>query len=117
ANGVTYTTEDTSESVIFLNNTTLQPGGYKDGAVEGILAHEMGHALGLHHSKDPASVMTYENHDWGPAPSHLSQDDKDGIVYLYPQESPLLGLIGGCDAIASTSTKEFSYIDLIWSLL
>ena len=99
SSGVAYTTESTGQSVIFLNDTTFQPGGYSNGAVEGVLAHEVGHALGLHHTKDNASVMTYETHDWSIRPKYLSQDDKDGIVYLYPQESKALGLLGSCNVV------------------
>lgn len=87
-------------AVITLNSNSFPPGNYSFEALVGVLAHELGHAAGLNHSGDPASVMTYENHDWGPAPRYLSQDDKDGVTYLYGNEATLGGFLGGCSAIA-----------------
>ncbi|HMN69846.1 MAG TPA: matrixin family metalloprotease [Bdellovibrionales bacterium] len=104
ANGVTYPIESRGGAVIVLNSNVFVPGGYLSDGLLGVLSHEMGHAVGLNHSGDPASVMTYESHDWGPAATHLAQDDKDGVVYLYPREAQLGGLLGGCQALAGPLT-------------
>ncbi len=48
-----------------------------------ILAHEVGHALGLGHSPVKDSLMFFQSI---PTRRSLGQDDLDGITYLYPQE-------------------------------
>ncbi len=67
----------------------------------GTVVHEFGHAVGLTHSKDPASVMTYESNGWNYKPSYLAQDDVDGVVYLYPNDKQLGGLMGSCNSYAA----------------
>ncbi len=110
ANGITFNSEENGSAAIALNANTLVPGGYLPGAIESTLVHEMGHALGLHHSDDPASVMTYRNHDWF-LPSSLSEDDKDGVRYLYPTDPNLL-LFGGCSALAGTPNHNQPFLSL-----
>ena len=48
-----------------------------------VLAHELGHALGLGHSPVKDSLMFFQSI---PSRRSLGQDDLDGITYLYPQE-------------------------------
>jgi hypothetical protein len=91
---------------IQLNADQLVPGGYTADGLSNLIIHEMGHGVGLSHSKDPASVMTYEDNDWGARPASLSHDDIDGVIYLYPYEKEALGLFGGCSVIASEGTKR-----------
>jgi hypothetical protein len=74
----------------------------------------MGHALGLAHSADAASVMTYESHQWGPAAKFLSQDDKLGVTYLYPRKGLAGGILGGCTSDARTLNEK---TDLAWPAL
>ena len=57
-----------------------------------IIAHEVGHALGLGHSEENASLMFFsatskEN-------LNLHQDDIDGLSYLYPRSEPSDGVLG-----------------------
>ncbi len=57
--------------------------GYDHTKLLIIMAHEIGHILGLGHSEDPSALMYYnaslkEN-------LSLAQDDIDGISYLYPR--------------------------------
>lgn len=98
--GVAVPDPDTGSATVTLNASTFVPGGYYPEGLLGVLSHELGHAVGLDHSADPASIMTYEDNEWGAMPKFLSQDDKNGVVYLYPNKSNLGGLLGGCSAVA-----------------
>ena len=78
-------------------------------AFEGTVVHEFGHAVGLTHSKDQASVMTYEPNGWNYKPSFLSQDDVDGVVYLYPnKDKELGGLLASCNSYSADGTTPSS---------
>lgn len=103
--GVTYPDSVRGSAVIILNSMHYNGTDFNPDSLIGTLSHELGHAVGLSHSGDPASIMTYESHEWGPAAKFLSQDDKDGVVYLYGNEPQLGGLMGGCQAIAAGQTK------------
>lgn len=48
-----------------------------------VIAHEIGHVLGLGHTKDIANLMYFDASER--AKLSLSQDDMDGIAYLYPR--------------------------------
>jgi Matrixin len=66
-----------------------------------ILAHEIGHALGLGHSSVSDSLMYFRSI---PTRRSLGWDDIDGITYLYPTEQPFSGCgsIQGPDAGSGT---------------
>ncbi len=64
-----------------------------------ILAHEIGHILGLGHSADTNALMYYSVTPDKVAA--LAQDDVDGITYLYPREEPTGGKAFGCGSLAS----------------
>jgi hypothetical protein len=80
---------------------------------EATVIHEFGHTVGLGHSKDPASVMTYEPNGWNNNPAYLSQDDVDGVVYLYPNKEKVLGgLLASCDSYAADGGPSEGQISL-----
>ena len=56
---------------------------YNQTSLKMILAHEIGHVLGLGHSQDSSALMYYSGN--GKTNLTLAQDDIDGISYLYPR--------------------------------
>lgn len=90
-------------------NEDVFTGSYNEDLFIGTVIHEVGHGLGLFHSNDPASVMTYAPHGWVDRPKYISQDDIDGVIYLYPNKSQLGGLLGSCSSFASSKTNDFNF--------
>lgn len=63
--------------------------GYDLNKLSVVMAHEIGHVLGLGHSADPAALM-YFSAGYKQNLS-LSDDDADGIAYLYGRDEALGG--------------------------
>ena len=61
-----------------------------------ILAHELGHLLGLGHSANQKALMYYSLNDKTSA--QITSDDRDGITYLYPRNE-FQGGVFGCAAV------------------
>ncbi len=104
---------------VTMNSNVYNTGsGYRKASFIGTMGHEIGHGVGLYHSNDPASIMTYANHAWVDLPTYISQDDVDGVVYLYPNESAVGGLLGSCSSFASDSQTPTHYpLDLLIGFL
>lgn len=74
-------------AVLLLNDTlTNTIDGKSKDEVVALLAHELGHAIGLGHSPVRDSLMYYLSI---PTRRNLGWDDIDGVTYLYPKEQPV----------------------------
>lgn len=88
-------------AVILINNTSNAFSMLTRNEQISVIAHEIGHAIGLGHSKDDASLMYYRTVDHR---QRLGQDDIDGVSYLYPVKADACGLLGSID---ETKTPPF----------
>jgi hypothetical protein len=90
--------------VIYLNAQTSKKASidkFDSTTVELVLAHELGHILGLGHSSETSSLMYFDLTE----KKHLalSQDDMDGMAYLYPRQELLgKGVPLGCGTMKTS---------------
>lgn len=105
-------------AVILVNNSagsTAFANLSKDDRI-GVIAHEIGHAIGLGHSDVKASLMYYRTVDQR---SSLGEDDMKGVSYLYPMQVDGFGLLGGCATITTDQDGpggNFPYWPMLMSL-
>ena len=71
--------------------------GFTDEKLAIIIAHEIGHMLGLGHVSDPASLMYFNVSE--KELLALSRDDAEGVTYLYPRQEPFAGEFMGCGTL------------------
>jgi hypothetical protein len=83
-------------AVILINESSNSFGRLSHADKIAVISHEIGHAIGLGHSEDKASLMYYRTVNLR---SNLGQDDVDGVSYLYPMQIDGFGLLGGCGTI------------------
>lgn len=84
--------------------------------VDNVLTHEIGHCLGLGHSADTNALMYYST-GYG-RKTVLTQDDINGVTYLYPQKEAG-GVFPGCSAVAADqrTLSQRSFQDIAVSAL
>ncbi|MBT5093281.1 MAG: matrixin family metalloprotease [Halobacteriovoraceae bacterium] len=92
--------------ILINDNASNQFAGKSREEKISILAHEIGHAIGLGHSPVDDSLMFHLSIDTRQA---LGWDDIDGVTYLYPSEQPL----GGCGSIENQNSKSGFLIGLL----
>jgi hypothetical protein len=65
-----------------------------DQLVKVVVAHEVGHVLGLGHSANKGALMYYDA--TAKTTASLAQDDVDGLTYLYPRDEAGRDKMLGC---------------------
>lgn len=70
-------------------------GGADGWDLQGVAAHEYGHALGLDHSNDAIATMAATSSDRGLDFRSIEADDIAGLQFLYGQRAPTKPLITG----------------------
>lgn len=89
-------------ALILINESSSTFGNLSRNDQIGVIAHEIGHALGLGHTPESSALMYYRIVNLR---SRLGQDDVDGISYLYPMKGDIYGLskdglLAGCGTIS-----------------
>ncbi len=79
-------------AVILINNFSTDFARLSRSDRISVIAHEIGHAIGLGHAKDKSALMYYRTVKLRKA---LGQDDVDGVSYLYPIHIDGCGAFGG----------------------
>ncbi|RMH05323.1 MAG: hypothetical protein D6702_00610 [Planctomycetota bacterium] len=73
---------------------------------QGVATHELGHALGLGHSNDPAATMYAYASGNGVPDRSIEQDDRDGVIFIYGARdnnvNPWIDSVGGSTAPGGT---------------
>lgn len=79
------TGDELNSGIMYLNasNGRANIGNLSRSLVAIVLAHEIGHLLGLGHSQDTNALMYYNA--GSKSTLSLAQDDIDGVSYLYPR--------------------------------
>lgn len=94
-----YMSGEITQGVLYLNVSagTGNIANFDRDKLVIILAHEIGHIIGLGHSDSTASLMYYD----ASAKEHLalSQDDIDGVSYLYPRDEMAEDKMMGCGLV------------------
>ena len=81
-------------SVILINDTADTPfSALSREEMVNVIAHELGHAVGIGHSQKSQSLMSS---DFYPSRDRLGQDDIDAVTYLYPNK------LDGCTGLFAT---------------
>ncbi len=94
-------------SIILINDTPSSPfSSLSEEDKIAVLAHEIGHAVGIGHSTNNANLMF-----WTPTPERfaLGPDDAQALTYLYPKKFDGCG-IGGTIKDASSDPDNPNYL-------
>lgn len=99
AAAVNGSTGKITQGILYLNASSglANIANFDATTLKIILAHEIGHLLGLGHSASTNALMYYDASS--KMNLRLSQDDMDGMSYLYPSDELNGDKISGCGLI------------------
>ena len=90
-------------AVILLNNDSGNFANLDHDDRVAVIAHEIGHAIGLGHSEDDAALMYYRTVNLR---KKLGDDDVNGVSYLYPVHIDGCGAMGGLFGTIKTKNDD-----------
>ena len=111
-----FSGKNISGAIILINESSTIFSTLNKADKIGVIAHEIGHAIGLGHTDDSAALMYYRTVDQRKA---LGADDMRGVSYLYPMQVDGFGLLGGCGTIQNkdgTPGGKFPFLQMGASL-
>ena len=95
-----------AKGYMYINENANSPWANAERGIKvAILAHEIGHTIGIGHSEKSYALMYYATNN-SDIQTYLSEDDADAATFLYPDDPALLGLGGDCGAVASTQPSH-----------
>lgn len=117
AAAVNGSTGQITQGIMYLNASTggANIANFDQTILKIILAHEIGHLLGLGHSTSTKALMYYDAS--AKTALNLSQDDIDGISYLYPSDEIRDNKFAGCALVKEWHPPDGGSLGLMISLL
>ncbi|MFZ3229821.1 MAG: matrixin family metalloprotease [Pseudobdellovibrio sp.] len=106
-----------TQGILYLNASVGQAniGNFDQTLLKVILAHEIGHILGLGHSQSTKALMYYDASAKNTL--SLSQDDIDGMSYLYPSDEISDKKFAGCGLVKSLPPPTSGKMNLIFLIM
>ena len=109
AGAITTASSRPATGILILNASSSNGniGNFSSTKLKIIMAHEIGHVLGLGHADDSTALMYYDA--TAKTTLNLSQDDVDGMTYLYPRDELGSDSKYGCGLVSASRSGPPSW--------